>query len=159
MSKKPPTISAGLLMYRRAGGRLEVFLVHPGGPFWKNKDAGAWSIPKGLIDPGEEPLAAARREFREETGLEPHGDFLPLGSIQQKAGKVVHAWAFAGDADPESIKSNVTRVELPRGSGRWIQVPEIDRADWFDPAAARQKINPAQAEFIDRLLANLRSSE
>jgi predicted NUDIX family NTP pyrophosphohydrolase len=101
----------------------------------------------------EEPLAAARREFQEETGIEPDGDFLPLGTIQQKAGKLVHAWAFAGDADADSIKSNLTRVEIPRGSGRWIEVPEVDRAGWFAPAIAREKINPAQAEFIDRLLA------
>src|SRR4051812_31931275 len=99
MAKKPPAISAGLLMFRRRAGGVEVFLVHPGGPFWKNKDAGAWSIPKGLIDEGEEPLVAAQREFREETGLEPGVDFLPLGSIQQKAGKIVQAWAFEGDAD------------------------------------------------------------
>jgi predicted NUDIX family NTP pyrophosphohydrolase len=140
-------------MFRRSTRGVEVFLVHPGGPFWKNKDSGAWSIPKGLIDAGEEPLAAARREFQEETGLQPHGDFLPLGTIQQKAGKLVHAWAFAGDADATAIKSNTTRIELPRGSGRWLEVPEIDRAAWFDPAIAREKINPAQAEFIDRLLA------
>jgi predicted NUDIX family NTP pyrophosphohydrolase len=153
MAKRPPAVSAGLLMFRRSGGAVAVFLVHPGGPFWKNKDAGAWSIPKGLINLGEEPLAAARREFREETGFEPRGDFIPLGTIQQKAGKVVHAWAFEGDADPNSIKSNMTRVELPRGSGRWIEVPEVDRAGWFEPAAAREKINSAQAEFINRLLA------
>jgi predicted NUDIX family NTP pyrophosphohydrolase len=153
MAKRPPAVSAGLLMFRRSGGNVEVFLVHPGGPFWKNKDAGAWSIPKGLINLGEEPLTAARREFQEETGFEPRGDFIPLGTIQQKAGKVVHAWAFEGDADPNSIKSNMTRVELPRGSGRWIEVPEVDRAGWFEPAAAKEKINSAQAEFIDRLLA------
>jgi len=153
MAKRPTAISAGLLMYRRSSGGVEVFLVHPGGPFWKNKDSGAWSIPKGLIDPGEQPLAAARREFQEETGLQPSGEFVPLGSIQQKAGKLVHAWAFEGDADATKIKSNMTRVELPRGSGRWIEVPEVDRAAWFDPTAAREKINPAQAEFIDRLLA------
>jgi len=153
MAKRPPAVSAGLLMFRRASAGVEVFLVHPGGPFWKNKEAGAWSIPKGLIDSGEEPLAAAQREFQEETGLQPHGEFLPLGTIQQKAGKLVHAWAFAGDANADSIQSNMTRVELPRGSGRWIQVPEVDRAAWFDPTTACEKINPAQAEFIDRLLA------
>ena len=153
MAKRPPAISAGLLMFRRQSGGVEVFLVHPGGPFWKKMDAGVWSIPKGLIDPGEEPLAAARREFQEETGIEPHGDFIPLGTIQQKAGKLVHAWAFEGDADADSIRSNMARIELPRGSGRWIKVPEIDRAGWFEPAIAREKINAAQAEFIDRLLA------
>lgn len=153
MAKRPTPISAGLLMFRRSSGNVELFLVHPGGPFWKNKDAGVWSIPKGLIDPGEEPLAAAQREFQEETGIEPRGEFLPLGTIQQKAGKLVHAWALEGDADADSIKSNMTRVELPHGSGRWVEVPEVDRAGWFEPAAAREKINPAQAEFIDRLLA------
>jgi predicted NUDIX family NTP pyrophosphohydrolase len=155
MAKRPTAVSAGLLMFRRADSGLEIFLVHPGGPFWKNKDGGAWSIPKGLVDPGEEPLAAARREFQEETGLEPNGDFAPLGTIQQKAGKLVHAWAFEGDADADSIKSNTTRVELPRGSGRWIEVPEVDRAGWFAPDIARAKINPAQAEFIDRLVATI----
>jgi predicted NUDIX family NTP pyrophosphohydrolase len=153
MAKKPPAISAGLLMFRRSRGDVEVFLVHPGGPFWKNKEAGAWSIPKGVIDPGEEPLAAARREFQEETGIEARGEFLSLGAIQQKAGKIVHAWAFEGDADAGLIQSNMTRVELPRGSGRWIEVPEIDRAGWFEPAIAKEKMNPAQAEFIDRLTA------
>jgi predicted NUDIX family NTP pyrophosphohydrolase len=156
MAKRATAVSAGLLMFRRIEkGAIEVFLVHPGGPFWKNKDVGAWSIAKGLIDPGEEPLAAACREFQEETGLVPRGDFLPLGTIQQKAGKLVHAWAFEGDADADSIRSNMTRVELPRGSGRWIEVPEVDRAGWFVPAVAREKINPAQADFIDRLLAAL----
>jgi predicted NUDIX family NTP pyrophosphohydrolase len=110
MTKRPPAVSAGLLLFRRSGGDVEVFLVHPGGPFWKNKDAGAWSIPKGLINLGEEPLTAACREFQEETGIEPRGDYLPLGTIQQKAGKVVHAWAFEGDADANSIQSNTTRV-------------------------------------------------
>jgi predicted NUDIX family NTP pyrophosphohydrolase len=153
MGKRSPAVSAGLLMFRRLRGGVEMFLVHPGGPFWKNKDAGAWSIPKGLIDAGEEPLAAAQREFQEETGIEPRGDYLPLGTIQQKAGKVVHAWAFESDADADSIKSNMTRVEMPRGSARWIDVPEVDRAGWFEPVVAREKINPAQAEFIDRLLA------
>src|SRR6201995_34852 len=98
---------AGILLYRVRSEKPEVFLVHPGGPFWKNKDAGVWSIPKGLIDPGEEPLAAARREFQEETGIVVHGEFVPLGSIRQKAGKLVHAWAFEGDADANSIKSNM----------------------------------------------------
>jgi len=158
-------ISAGLLLFRRSGDSLEVFLVHPGGPFWKNRDAGAWSIPKGLIDEAEEPLAAACREFHEETGITDVGWalsaastelFIPLGSVQQKAGKIVHAWACEGDADPTKVKSNMTRIELPRGSGRWIEVPEVDRAGWFSPYEARDKINPAQAEFIDRLQAALK---
>ncbi len=157
-------VSAGLLLFRRNKHDLEVFLVHPGGPFWKNKDLGAWSIPKGLIGEGEEPLAAARREFQEETGITDVGwalptasadRFIPLGTIQQKSGKVVEAWACEGDANATKINSNLTRIELPRGSGRWIEVPEVDRADWFSPDAARKKINPAQAEFIDRLEAAL----
>jgi len=148
-------VSAGLLMFRRAARGVEVFLVHPGGPFWKNRDAGAWSIPKGLVEAGEELLAAARREFHEETGLAPHGPYLPLGTVQQKAGKIVQAWACEGDADARRIVSNTARVELPRGSGRWIEVPEVDRAAWFAPETAREKINPAQAELIDRLLQTL----
>lgn len=143
--------SAGLLLYRRRGGGLEVFLGHPGGPFWARKDAGAWSIPKGLVDADEEPLAAARREFEEETGVRPAGPFLPLGSVRQKGGKVVHTWAVEGDVDPATIRSNVTRLEWPRGSGRWLTFPEVDRCGWFDLATAREKINPAQAEFLDRL--------
>jgi len=135
--------SAGLLLFRRRGGALEVFLAHPGGPFWKNKDAGAWTIPKGLPDEGEEPLAAARRELEEETGIVPRGPFLPLGAIRQKAGKVVHAWAWEGDADPGAVASNEVRTEWPRGSGRWLTFPEVDRCAWFSPEAAREKINPA----------------
>ena len=151
-------ISAGLLLFRRPNGELQIFLAHPGGPFWKNKDAGAWTIPKGLVEEGEDLLAAARREFAEETGIEPLAPFLPLGSIRQKAGKVIHAWAWEGDADPAAIQSNLTRVELPRGSGRWLSIPEVDRCDWFAPAIAREKINPAQAELIERLEALLTSS-
>jgi predicted NUDIX family NTP pyrophosphohydrolase len=148
---KPASVSAGLLLYRRAGGRLEVFLAHPGGPFWQRKDTGAWTIPKGAIEPGESPLAAACREFQEETGLAPQGPFLELGSIRQKAGKVIHAWAWEGDADPAAIRSNSMETEWPRGSGRMISFPEVDRCAWFEPAAARIRINPAQAELIDRL--------
>lgn len=147
--------SAGLLLYRRAAGGVEVFLAHPGGPFWKHKDAGAWSIPKGEVGEGEEPLACARREFEEETGIRPEGPFLPLGDVRQKAGKRVRAWAWEGDADPARVTSNEVRTEWPRGSGRWLTFPEVDRCAWFDPAAAREKINPAQAELIDRLLAAL----
>ena len=148
---KKRNVSAGLLLYRRAPGGLEVFLAHPGGPFWVRKDEGAWTIPKGVVDEGEELLAAARREFEEETGIRPEGPFLPLGSVRQKAGKVVHAWAWEGDADPASVRSNVTRTEWPRGSGRWHTYPEIDRCAWFDLETAKRKINPAQAELIDRL--------
>jgi predicted NUDIX family NTP pyrophosphohydrolase len=153
---RPAATSAGLLLFRRANGALEVFLVHPGGPFWKNKDAGAWSIPKGLVNDGEEPLAAACREFQEETGFQSHGPYIPLGTVQQKAGKLIHAWAFEGDADPDQLHSNTTKIELPRGSGRWLEILEIDRAAWFSPKHARQKINPAQAELIDRLADALR---
>jgi predicted NUDIX family NTP pyrophosphohydrolase len=148
-------VSAGLLLFRRRAGRLEVFLAHPGGPFWANKDAGAWTIPKGLVEPGEDPLAAARREFEEETGLRPQGPFLPLGSVRQKAGKEVHAWALEGDADPDRVTSNTIWVEWPHGSGRRMKIPEVDRCGWFDPDAARGKLNPAQAEFVDRLEAAL----
>jgi predicted NUDIX family NTP pyrophosphohydrolase len=145
-----PNVSAGLLLFRRGTG-LEVFLAHPGGPFWRDRDAGAWTIPKGIVNEGEELLAAARREFEEETGLRPSEPFLPLGSVRQKAGKVVHAWAWEGDADADRITSNSARTEWPPGSGRWITYPEVDRCAWFVPAVARQRINPAQAELIGRL--------
>ena len=146
-------VSAGLLLYRRGAKGLEVLLAHPGGPFWRDRDAGAWTIPKGAADPGEELLDAARREFEEETGVRPVGPFLPLGSVRQKAGKIVHAWAWEGDADVHRMTSNSVRTEWPPGSGRWITYPEVDRCAWFDPAAARARINPAQAELIGRLEA------
>jgi predicted NUDIX family NTP pyrophosphohydrolase len=155
---KRANVSAGLLLFRRRGGRVEVLLAHPGGPFWADRDAGAWTIPKGLAGAGEDLLAAARREFAEETGLRPEGPFLPLGSVRQKAGKVVHAWACAGDADPAMLTSNTMSVEWPPGSRRRIEFPEVDRCAWFDPAEARAKLNPAQAEFIDRLEAVLAHS-
>ena len=151
----PAAVSAGLLLFRRRVGALEVFLAHPGGPFWKGRDEGAWTIPKGVLDPGEDPLAAARREFAEETGVVAVGPFMALGSVKQRAGKVVHAWAWEGDADAERVTSNTSRTEWPRGSGRWLTYPEVDRCAWLDPAAARRKINPAQAAFIDRLEALL----
>jgi predicted NUDIX family NTP pyrophosphohydrolase len=143
--------SAGLLLFRRSSAGLELFLAHPGGPFWYNRDAGAWTIPKGVAETGEEPLAAACREFEEETGVRPVGPFMSLGSIRQKAGKLVHAWAWEGDADPARVTSNSMKTEWPRGSGRFISFPEVDRCAWFAPDAAREKINPAQAELIDRL--------
>jgi predicted NUDIX family NTP pyrophosphohydrolase len=143
-------VSAGLLLFRRTR-ELEVFLAHPGGPFWSKRDEHAWTIPKGLVGPGEDLLAAARREFQEETSVEPHGPFVPLGSIRQKAGKTVHAWGWEGDADAETIRSNTMRTEWPRGSGRWITFAEVDRCAWFDVETARQKMNAAQSEFIARL--------
>jgi len=143
--------SAGILLFRRREGALEVFLAHPGGPFWANRDVGAWTIPKGAVDDGEDLLDAARRELREETGLTPSGPFVPLGSIKQKAGKIVHAWACEGDADPSAVTSNDTRVEWPRGSGRWHTYPEVDRCEWFSLDRARKKMNQAQAELLDRL--------
>ena len=147
--------SAGLLLFRRSGKALEVFLAHPGGPFWRNKDAGAWTIPKGLVDEGEDLLDGACREFREETGIVPTGPFLPLGDIRQKAGKRVHAWAWEGDADAACTVSNQMRTEWPRGSGRYITFPEVDRCAWFSADEARERINPAQAELIGRLEALL----
>ena len=144
-------VSAGIVLYRRRGDSFEVFLAHPGGPFWRGRDAGAWTIPKGVVDEGEEPLAAAQREFTEETGIVLHGPFVALGAVRQKAGKTVHAWAVEGDADAGSIVSNNSRVEWPRNSGKWIVYPEVDRCAWMSPADAREKLNPAQAEFLDRL--------
>ena len=151
MPAQRPPVSAGLLLFRRLKGQIEVFLAHPGGPFWASRDVGAWTIPKGVLDPDEDPLAAACREFTEETGIKPVGPFLPLGSVKQKAGKTIHAWAWEGDADAARVTSNTARVEWPRGSGRWIEFPEIDRCEWFTPADAREKVNPAQAGFLLRL--------
>lgn len=148
---RPAAESAGLLLYRRVPAGLEVLLAHPGGPFWQRRDAGAWTIPKGAVESGETLLAAACREFEEETGITPVGPFLALGSIRQKAGKVIHAWAWEGDADPSRIRSVTMETEWPRGSGRKISFPEVDRCGWFDPAAARTRLNPAQAELVDRL--------
>jgi predicted NUDIX family NTP pyrophosphohydrolase len=156
MAKKSSSklsVSAGLLLFRRGQGGLEVFLAHPGGPFWKTKDRGAWTIPKGLVDEGEDLLAAARREFLEETGIEPCGPFRELGTVRQKAGKLIHGWAWEGNAAPALVRSNTFKMEFPRGSGRMIEVPEVDRCEWYSIPAAREKINPAQVEFLDRLQA------
>jgi predicted NUDIX family NTP pyrophosphohydrolase len=144
--------SAGILLHRRRDGAHEVLLVHPGGPFWARRDAGAWSIPKGEYDSGEDPLAAARREFAEELGVAPpEGPVDDLGEVRQKAGKRVRAWAVAGDIDVDAVVSNTFELEWPPRSGRMIDVPEVDRAEWFSLEAAREKINPAQAELLDRL--------
>jgi len=143
--------SAGLLLFRITADGLQLFTAHPGGPFWKDRDAGAWTLPKGVVAEGEELLAAARREFEEETGIVPREPFLPLGSVRQKSGKTVHAWAWEGEADAASISSNTTTSEWPRGSGRFLTFPEVDRCAWFDPELARRKLNPAQAEFVVRL--------
>lgn len=151
-------LSAGLLLFRRTSGKLEVFLAHPGGPFWAKRDLGAWTIPKGVVNEGEELLDAACREFEEETGIPPQAPFLPLGNIRQRGGKTVHAWAWEGDADPARTTSNSMQTEWPRGSGQWITYPEVDRCAWFDPHTARQRINVAQAELIDRLELALASS-
>lgn len=144
-------MSSGLVLFRRSPRGIEVFLAHPGGPFWTKRDGGAWSIPKGLVEEGEDLLDAAIREFGEETGIIPAGPFIPLGAVTQKAGRTVHAWAWQGDADALAITSNAVRTEWPRGSGKWLTFPEVDRCAWFDPATARVKLNSAQAELIDRL--------
>jgi predicted NUDIX family NTP pyrophosphohydrolase len=151
-----PKLSAGILMFRRCDSALEVFLVHPGGPFWRNKDAGAWSIPKGQFTEGEEPLEAAKREFQEETGFAAHGEFIALGQIKQSGGKVVSAWAVEGDCSPETIRSNTFTMEWPPKSGRREEFPEVDRAEWFRLQEAKERILKGQAEFIDRLAARLR---
>ena len=140
-----------MVLFRRSSSGLQIFLAHPGGPFWRTRDAGAWTIPKGIVEQDEDFLDAARREFMEETGVTPQPPFIPLGAVRQKAGKTVHAWAWEGDADPAAVTSNSSRTEWPRGSGRWITYPEVDRCAWFDAAEARQKLNPAQAELVDRL--------
>jgi predicted NUDIX family NTP pyrophosphohydrolase len=148
--------SAGILLYRRGADGLEVLLVHPGGPVWARRDAGAWSIPKGEYGDGEDPLAVAMREFEEETGQRPPtAGFVGLGEVRQKSGKVVSAWAAPGDLDPDAITSNTFTMEWPPGSGTRREFPEVDRAGWFDPATAREKLISAQAGLVDRLLAAL----
>jgi predicted NUDIX family NTP pyrophosphohydrolase len=152
-----PRTSAGFLLYRLTDHGPEVLLVHPGGPFWANKDAGAWSIPKGEYDEDEEPLAAARRELAEELGsVPPLGEPIDLGEVTQRNRKIVHAWAAEADFDPTTLKSNTFELEWPPRSGQKQEFPEVDRAEWFAPDEARTKINPAQAAFIDRLLERLR---
>jgi predicted NUDIX family NTP pyrophosphohydrolase len=149
-----PKTSAGLLLYRVTPvGELEVLLVHPGGPFFVKKDLGAWTVPKGEIDAGEDLLAAAHRELLEETGFTAPGPAIPLGQVTQRNGKIVHAWAVRGDADVTRLVSNHFELEWPRGSGRMRSFPEVDRAEWFDLAEARRRINPAQIAFLDTLAA------
>ena len=149
--------SAGLLLYRRTAMALEVFLVHPGGPFFANKDRGAWTIPKGEYDETEEPLEAAKREFAEETGFPVGNHFLPLGKIKQAGGKVVTAWAFEGDCDPARLASNTCTIEWPPRSGRRLEIAEVDRGSWFSIAQAGDYIKSTQSPFLDRLAEALRT--
>lgn len=148
--------SAGILLYRRKAKSIEVFLVHPGGPFWKGKEKGAWSIPKGEFTEGEDPLTVAKREFNEETGQTVNGDFFELTPIKQKGGKMVHAWAVEGDADADNIVSNTFKTEWPYKSGKWITIPEVDKAGWFSVDEAKGKINTAQTELIEELVRKLK---
>lgn len=146
-----PKVSAGLLMYRVRGGELEFLLAHPGGPFWNARDAGAWTIPKGEIQSGEGPLAAARREFEEEIGLKPDGNFIQLTPITQKGGKIVHAWAFEGEFDTASLRSNMFQMEWPPNSGKFQTCPEVDQACFFGIMEAKRRINAAQIAFLEEL--------
>lgn len=150
--------SAGILMFRRRGRGLEVFLVHPGGPFWQKKDMGAWSIPKGEYLNGEDELAAAKREFEEETGAKPEGEFIPLGNVTQPGGKVVTAWALEGDCST-TIRSNTFSIEWPPRSGQKREFPEVDRANWFPLPEARDQIHKGQIEFLERLMAHFPHAE
>ena len=152
-----PKLSAGILLYRYSQAALEVFLVHPGGPFWTKKDLGAWSIPKGEYAVGEDPLLAAKREFGEETGFEPpDGEFCPLGEVRLASGKIVKAWSVEGTCEAGTIRSNRFQLEWPPKSGNMQEFPEVDRAAWFAPSVADQKIHPAQRELLHRLTARLR---
>jgi predicted NUDIX family NTP pyrophosphohydrolase len=157
-AKARSKVSAGLLMFHRRRGEPEFLLVHPGGPFFTRKDEGVWTIPKGEAGPNEDLLTRARIEFTEEIGFEPKGNWLPLGSIKQKGGKTVHAWAFEGDLPQDfNLHCNTFELEWPPNSGKTRSFPEIDRAEFFAERAARQKINPAQISFLDRLILVLQS--
>jgi predicted NUDIX family NTP pyrophosphohydrolase len=147
--------SAGILLYRIRSGELQVFIVHPGGPFWAGKDAAAWSIPKGEIEQGSDPLETAKREFREETGKPVSGEFLPLTPLKQRGGKVVHAWAVNGDIDPATIKSNTFTTEWPPRSGKRREFPEVDRGGWFTIAEATERLLPGQLGFLTELQEKL----
>ena len=153
------TVSAGILLYRRCAGGPEIFLVHPGGPFWARKDEGAWSIPKGGYEADEDPLAAAKREFAEETGADVgavlKGEAMPLGSFRQSSAKIVDVWAVEGEFDPATLKSNTFAMEWPPRSGRMREVPEVDRAEWFTPEAAARKILKGQHQVLEALLQRL----
>jgi predicted NUDIX family NTP pyrophosphohydrolase len=144
--------SAGILLYRRSSGGIEVLLVHPGGPFWAKKDEGAWSIPKGLYEAGEDALAAAKREFEEETGFRPEGDFTAVGAFRQSSGKVIEVWAVEGDFDPNQLKSNMFAMEWPPRSGRVQHFPEADRAGWFPPDVAERKLLKGQRQMLSEFL-------
>jgi predicted NUDIX family NTP pyrophosphohydrolase len=147
--------SAGLLLFRRLAGELEVLLVHPGGPFWARKDLGAWSIPKGEYEPGEDPLAAARREFAEETGLRLEGEFIALTPCRQRSGKIVRAFAIEGDCNPETIRSNTFTIEWPPRSGRQQTFPEVDRAAWFTVEKTKEKLLAGQVGLAEELASLL----
>src|SRR5579871_282475 len=152
---KPPKRSAGLLMYRRALGIVEVFLVHPGGPYWSKKNEGSWTIPKGEYETGEEPLSAAIREFQEETGFKVSEPLITLGSVQQKTGKIVVAWAFEGNCEPADLVSNTCEIEWPPRSGKKLVIPEVDRCDWFSLDRARKVIRNEQTPLLDALTQQL----
>jgi predicted NUDIX family NTP pyrophosphohydrolase len=151
----PAALSAGILMYRRRQGALDLLLIHPGGPFWARRDVAAWQIPKGGVEPGEAPEAAALREFAEEMGVRPQGTLVPLGRIRQSGGKQVEAFALEGDFDCATLVSNEFDLEWPPRSGRWTRFPEVDRAEWFGVDEARAMILPSQAVLIDLLVASL----
>lgn len=148
--------SAGILLYRKKDQSIEIFLVHPGGPFWKGKEKAAWSVPKGEFTEGEDPLTVAKREFEEETGQTVEGNFMELNPVQQKGGKMVYAWAVEGNADAENIVSNTFKQEWPPNSGKWMTLPEVDKAGWFTMEEAKAKINAAQAGLIDDLMERLK---
>jgi predicted NUDIX family NTP pyrophosphohydrolase len=154
MAKK----SAGILVYRFRNKLVEFFLVHPGGPFWKNKDAGAWSIPKGEFEDNEDPLKAARREFQEETSLPVEGEFILLTPVKQKNGKLVHAWAVEADVDLSAVQSNLFEMEWPPKSGKMQRFPEVDKGGWFDLSEAREKMNTSQFALVEELHRILKSS-
>jgi predicted NUDIX family NTP pyrophosphohydrolase len=151
--------SAGILLFKTHGKQLEVFLVHPGGPYWEGRDEGAWSIPKGLFEDNEQPLDAARREFREETGFNADGAFIELGQLKQPSRKIIHAWALEQDINASKLKSNTFTLEWPRGSGIMREYPEVDRGEWFGLSQARKKISKGQAEFIERLVQALHTTQ